>query len=87
MISWSYYGLKGWTYLVGEGRIAELTFNTLFCAFAALGCAIQLDAVLEISDALVFVICVPNILALYVLAPVVKRELKRYEARRQSPDQ
>ena len=37
---------------------------------------IQLDAVLDFSDALVFVIALPNILGLYVLAPVVKKELK-----------
>ena len=27
MISWSYYGLKGWTYLVGEGHRRALAFN------------------------------------------------------------
>ena len=81
MIAWSYYGLKGWTYLVGEGRAADLGFKAVFCVFVALGCMIKLDAVLDFSDALVFVICVPNILGLYVLAPVVKQELQRYNSR------
>jgi len=81
MISWSYYGLKGWTYLVGEGRVADLGFKAVFCAFVALGSTIQLSAVLDFSDALVFVICVPNILGLYILAPVVKRELQSYRRR------
>ncbi len=81
MISWSYYGLKGWTYLVGEGRMADLGFKAVFCFFVALGCTIKLDAVLDFSDALVFVICVPNILGLYILAPLVKSELKSYQAR------
>lgn len=81
MISWSYYGLKGWTYLVGEGRLADLSFKFVFCIFVALGCILQLSAVLEFSDALVFVICVPNILGLYILAPVLKRELEGYRAR------
>ena len=78
MVSWSYYGLKGWTYLVGEGRRATLVFQTVFCAFVALGCTIQLGAVLDFSDALVFLICVPNILGLYVLAPVVAKRLAVY---------
>ena len=26
MISWAYYGLKGWTYLFGEGRINEYAY-------------------------------------------------------------
>ncbi len=76
MISWSYYGLKGWTYLFGEGT--QTIYKLIFCAFVALGCMVQLGPILDISDALVFLICVPNILALYFLAPTVKREMKSY---------
>ncbi len=82
MIAWSYYGLKGFTYLLGEGRSKALGFNAVFCAVAVLGCAVQLDAVLDLSDALVFVICVPNLLGLYWLTPVVRRELAAYRDRR-----
>jgi AGCS family alanine or glycine:cation symporter len=79
MVSWSYYGLKGWTYLVGEGTGRTHAFNLVFCGFVALGCTIQLDAVLDFSDALVFLICVPNLFGLYVLAPVVQKRLDRYQ--------
>ncbi len=81
MVSWAYYGLKGWTYLVGSGRTAERAFNALFCAFVALGAAIQLESVLDFSDAMVFLICVPNVLGLYVLSPVVADRLARYRRR------
>jgi len=84
MISWSYYGLKGWTYLFGEGNMGQTIYKLLFCAFVALGCIVQLGPILEISDALVFLICVPNILGLYFLAPIVKRELVSYLARLES---
>ncbi len=77
-IAWSYYGLKGWTYIAGEGKGAAFGFNVVFCLFFALGCMIDLDSVMKMSDALVFVICVPNILGLYMLAPDVKEELERY---------
>ena len=33
---------------------------------------------LDISDAVVVLICVPNILGLYFLAPIVKREMDDY---------
>jgi AGCS family alanine or glycine:cation symporter len=79
MIAWAYYGLKGWTYLVGEGAIASGGFKLVFCIFVALGCSIQLEAVLNFSDALVFLICIPNIIGLYMLAPVVRKELSRYQ--------
>jgi AGCS family alanine or glycine:cation symporter len=81
MIAWAYYGLKGWTYLVGEGRWASGGFKLVYCLFVALGCSIQLDAILDFSDALIFLICVPNIIGLYMLAPVVREELSSYNAR------
>ena len=78
MISWSYYGLKGWTYLFGESERGQTFYKLIFCAFVALGCVVQLGPILDISDALVFLICVPNILGLYFLAPIVKREMNSY---------
>ena len=84
MISWSYYGLKGWTYLFGEGMRGQTAYKILFCLFVVLGSTVQLGPILDISDALVFLICVPNILVLYVLAPLVKRELDDYMARLRS---
>ncbi|MGR3623682.1 alanine/glycine:cation symporter family protein [Pseudophaeobacter sp.] len=81
MISWSYYGLKGWTYLFGESHVGQTVYKVIFCAFVALGCVVQLGPILDISDALVFLICVPNILGLYFLAPIVKAELNAYQAK------
>ncbi len=81
MISWSYYGLKGWTYLFGESNSGQTVYKLIFCAFVALGCIVELGPILDISDALVFLICVPNILGLYFLAPIVKREMESYFAR------
>ncbi len=79
MISWSYYGLKGWTYLFGENK--QVVYKVIFCIFVALGCMVQLGPILDISDALVFLICVPNIFGLYLLSPIVKREMESYFAR------
>ena len=84
MISWSYYGLKGWTYMFGEGETGQTIYKIIFCAFVALGCIVQLGPILDISDALVFLICVPNILGLYFLAPIVKQEMNSYFARIES---
>ena len=81
MISWSYYGLKGWTYLFGEGQMMDRLYKLIFCIFVVLGCMVKLGPILDISDALVFLICVPNILGLYFLAPIVKREMDSYFAR------
>ena len=78
LITWSYYGLKGWEYLVGHSIRAGNIFKIIYCLFAALGCMVKVDAVIDFSDALVFLICIPNLAGLYVLAPVVKLELARF---------
>ena len=84
ILSWSYYGLKGWTYIIGESSIAENIFKVFFCIFIAIGCTVNLSAVLDFSDALIFIVALPNILGLYVLAPVIKKELLSYQKRLQS---
>jgi len=84
MISWSYYGLKAWTYLFGEGKGKELVFKLIFCLFVVIGAASTLEAVIDFSDASLFAMSVVNISALYVLMPVVKRELTSYLGRLKS---
>ena len=78
MISWSYYGLKAWTYLFGEGKRAELAFKVMFCVFIVIGAAANLGPVIDFSDAAIFAMAVVNITALYVLMPIVKAELNSY---------
>ena len=70
MISWSYYGLKSLTYLTGENRLVEAGFKLFFCAFVVLGSSVQLGALIDLSDAMIYVVAVPNLLGLYLLAPV-----------------
>ena len=81
MISWSYYGLKAWTYLFGEGETKELVFKLIFCLFVVIGAAANLGPVIDFSDAAIFAMAVVNIIGLYVLMPVVKRELNSYMTR------
>jgi AGCS family alanine or glycine:cation symporter len=78
IVSWSYYGLKGWTYLFGESKVSDLTFKAIYCFFIIVGCAIPLTSVMDFSDAMVFLMTIPNVLCIYFLAPIVKRELKSY---------
>ena len=78
MIAWAYYGLKAFTYLAGEGRWQRLGFNAVFCAFVVIGASLDLGALIDLSDALVFVVAIPNLIGLYLMAPIVRRELERY---------
>jgi len=78
MISWSYYGLKAWTYLFGESQLSSLAYKTVFCLFVVIGSAISSQSVFDFGDAMIFAMCFPNMLGLYFLAREVKHDLNDY---------
>ena len=84
MISWSYYGLKAWTYLFGEGKSKEVVFKVIFCVFIVIGAAASLGPVIDFSDAAIFAMAVVNITGLYFLMPIVRKELGSYMERLKS---
>ena len=84
MISWAYYGLKGWTYLFGEGKTTELVYKLMFCCFVVVGASISFGAVIDFSDAAIFAMSIFNIIGLYLLAPVVKAEYRKFMAKVES---
>jgi len=80
MISWSYYGLKAWTYLFGESMVTDGVYKVLFLCFVVAGASMQLGSVIDFSDAMIFAMAFPNVLGIYFLLPVVKKELDEYWA-------
>jgi AGCS family alanine or glycine:cation symporter len=78
MLSWSYYGLQGWTYLFGRGKIADIVYKSLFLIMVVVGASSSLGSVIEFSDAMIFAMVFPNIIGLVILAPKVRKEIKRY---------
>ncbi|MDH3378957.1 MAG: alanine:cation symporter family protein [Gammaproteobacteria bacterium] len=84
MISWSYYGLKCWTYLFGEGQVTELIYKFIFCVFVVIGCSMSLGPVIDFSDAAIFAMSIANVLGLYMLMGEVRRDLSDYQARLKS---
>jgi AGCS family alanine or glycine:cation symporter len=80
MISWSYYGLKSWTFLFGNNKLTDATYKLLFLFFVVVGSSMQLGAVIDFSDAMIFAMAFPNLLGCYFLLPVVKKELNEYWA-------
>jgi AGCS family alanine or glycine:cation symporter len=81
MLAWAYYGTKGWTYVFGESKRKELVFHLIFCVFIVIGASVKLNSILDFADALIFVMAIPNIVGLYIMAPEVKNDLKEYWAR------
>ena len=78
LISWAYYGQKAWTFLLGEGKKRVLLFNIIYCLFIVIGSAMNVQSIINITDAMMVSMCLPNIIVLYILAPEIKRDLKDY---------
>ena len=81
-ITWAYYGLQAWTSLFGRSRLSRSFFNIMFCVFTVIGTVLSLGSVLDFADATLFLLALVNITGLYLLLPVVKRELSDYMAMR-----
>ncbi|NCG20203.1 MAG: amino acid carrier protein [Rhodobacterales bacterium] len=80
ILSWAYYGLKGVAYLAGENKTLLSLYKLGYCMATVVGASVDLEPVLNISDAMVFVLCVPNVIGMIILAPVVKEELAKLQA-------
>ncbi|MEJ6505377.1 MAG: alanine/glycine:cation symporter family protein [Crocinitomicaceae bacterium] len=78
MISWSYYGLQSWKFLFGRGKAADMVYKLLFLSFVVVGAAASMDSIWGFSDAMIFAMVFPNMVGLFFLFPVVKKELSRY---------
>ncbi len=78
MISWSYYGMQGWKFLFGKGKVTDLVYKILFLFFVIVGASISLGAVINFSDAMIFAMVVPNMIGVVLLSPKIKEELAKY---------
>ncbi|MBC8436198.1 MAG: alanine:cation symporter family protein, partial [Bacteroidetes bacterium] len=86
MISWSYYGLKGFDYLFGgfskrlfgNRSVAKFVYLVIFLGFIVVGSSSSLGSVIDFSDMMILAMGFPNILGLIILAPEVSRDLKNY---------
>jgi len=89
IISWSYYGLKGFDYLfgnivtkiTGNREHAKYIFFIIFLFFTVVGAASSMGAVMDFSDMMILSMGFPNIIGLIILSPEVYKDLKSYFAR------
>lgn len=78
LIGWAYYGVKASTFIFGEHVAVETVFKLVFCLFVIIGAASNLENVIRFTDAMILSMAFPNIIGLYVMAPELKRDLKKY---------
>ena len=82
MISWYYYGNKGWKYLFGDTTIP--VYQTLYLGCTVLGAIASLGNVMDFSDLMILSCAVPNIIGALFLLPKLRVHLNDYWIRYQA---
>ena len=78
MVSWSYYGMRSWTYLFGQSKKSEIIYKVLFLIFVVVGASVSLGAVLSFSDMMILAMSFPNIIGLYIMSAEVRADMETY---------
>ena len=79
MISWYYYGDKGWKYLFGPSTIK--LYQGIYLSCIILGSIASLGNVIDFSDMMILSCGFPNIIGCMFLLPTVKGKLDSYWSR------
>ena len=82
MISWYYYGDKGWKYLFGSSSIT--IYQLMYLGCIVLGSVASLGNVIDFSDMMILSCGFPNIIGCMFLLPVLKTQLEDYWTRYKS---
>jgi alanine or glycine:cation symporter, AGCS family len=86
LISWSYYGVKGFDFLfgrisqkiLGKRIYASRVYQLVFLLFVIVGSSTTISNVMEFSDMLILAMAFPNILGLIIMSGEVRKDLKVY---------
>lgn len=84
MLTWAYYGAKAATYITGENKAVLYGFKLFYLAMAVVACTMDLSELINLSDGLIFLMAIPNLIGVYLLLPVVRREVDGYFAKLKS---
>jgi len=82
MISWYYYGDKGWKYLFGDSSIN--IYKGMYLGCVVLGSIATLGNVIDFSDMMILSCGFPNIIGCMFMLPILKVKLNDYWSRYQS---
>jgi alanine or glycine:cation symporter, AGCS family len=82
LCAWGFYGLQSWGYLFGDSRRSQYVFKALYVLLLPVGAVLDLGRVVGLIDSAFFLMAIPNIIALYLFAPDLKRDINAYIAAR-----
>jgi AGCS family alanine or glycine:cation symporter len=78
IISWSYYGEQGITFIFGDRGVKY--YRVVFTGLVLYGSMSKLSLVLNFSDAFVGLMVVPNLIACLALIFTLRKKMNKYRA-------
>lgn len=81
VLSYSYYGQKATDFLTGGSAVAQRIFQVVWVLAIVVGASIGLESVVMFSDAMFFLMSVPNLLGIYFLAKILRQEILHHKVR------
>lgn len=81
LVGWAFYGAQAAAYLFGPSKTTDVIFKLTLCFLLSTGAAVSLSAIINFIDSMLFGMAIPNIIALYLLLPELRRDVKAYEAK------
>lgn len=78
VIANGFYGAEGFQHLLGRGRWQNLFWKISFCLLLPLGAILDVGKIVDFVDSVYFLMAIPNILGLYLLAGPLRKELNGY---------
>jgi AGCS family alanine or glycine:cation symporter len=84
LVAWGFYGLQAWGYLFGHGPRAQWSYKILYVVALPPAAVIDLGRVVDIVDSSFFLMAIPNVIALYLSARELRRDVRAYWERVQA---
>jgi len=81
IISWGYYSSKVWTFIFGFSRRSQTIFKIVYVVALIPGAVMTVGQVIDVMDSFFFLMAVPNIIGIYLMAGEIKRDTFDYLAR------
>lgn len=81
LVAWGFYGLQAWGYLFGHKPATQMTYKILYIVALPPAAVIDLGRVISIVDCSFFLMAIPNVIALYLCAGELRRDVRAYWGR------
>lgn len=81
VLAYEYYGELNAQFLFGSSAVVRTAFRVIWVLAVVIGAAISLDSVVAFSDAMFFLMAIPNLLGIYFLSRVLRLEILRHKYR------